>query len=84
METVLSQSTSTIVSIDIDWPDDSWASFHLLPQPIDPGWRTTGRQGGFQLIWEDPDPPDVVVIELPDPEWTPLAGDVALPVGGTS
>lgn len=73
IETVLEQSTSTIVQIDFDRTGDEWARAVL--RPLDGGWRVSGRQGGgVQLIWDGTDAPEKVVLED--------AGFVARPESG--
>lgn len=62
IETVLEQSTSTIVQIDFDRSGEDWQSGLL--RPLEPGWRVTGRQGGgIQLIWDGDDVPVSVILE---------------------
>jgi hypothetical protein len=73
IETVLEQSTSTIVQVDFDRSGGEWGGGE--PRPIDGGWRVSGMQGGgIQLIWEGPDVPERVVLEDTDFEMRPVSG----------
>ena len=75
IETVLEQRNSTIVQIDFDRMAGDWN--HGFPQPLEPGWRVSGMQGGgIQLIWDGPDVPDNVVLEDVSPALRPVTGSV--------
>jgi hypothetical protein len=76
IETVLEQSISTIVQVDVDHVGDSWES-NISLRPLDRHWRTTGRQGGgLQLIWEGTDPPETVVLEDAGFTMRPVTGEI--------
>ncbi len=82
IETVLRQSVSTIVQIDYDDADSIWGSGFVLP--AEPGWRTSGRQGGgIQLIWEGDDAPETVTLQDVGFEMRAVSGDVVVMTGGT-
>lgn len=75
VQTVLAQTTSTIVQVDTDWPDGEWERHGGFVQPTDHGWRSTFRDGGFQLLWEGTDAPASFTLERWIPIWRPLDGD---------
>ncbi|MCP3996544.1 MAG: hypothetical protein GY722_16035 [bacterium] len=78
IETVLEQTTSTIVQIEFDRGEDPW-DVHVNLVPADPRWRSSGRQGGGrQLIWEGDDAPDSVIIEDAGFEMRPVAGELVV------
>ena len=77
IETVLPQTTSTIVQIDHDHAGGEWG--FGAPHPLDRGWRVSGMQGGgIQLVWEGDDAPDSVVIEDAGFEMRPESGRVVV------
>ena len=81
--TVLVQTTSTIVQIDVDRPHGEWESLGGLVQPADHGWRTSFRDGGIQLLWEGADAPDRLTLDEWVPIWRPLGDDSVVWSGGS-
>ena len=78
IETLLEQSVSTIVQIDLDRGDDPWQAGIVL-RPQDTRWRVSGRQGGgLQLIWDGSDAPGTVVLEDAGFEMRPIAGEIVV------
>ncbi|MEA2002591.1 MAG: hypothetical protein U9N84_12020 [Actinomycetota bacterium] len=73
--TVLDQTNSTIVQFDFERSGGDW-EFDGLPRPLDPGWRLSGRDGGFQLIWDGDDAPELIVLENGAFEWRPATGNI--------
>ena len=77
IETVLEQTVSTIVQLDVDSSGDDWQSPLLLP--ADSRWRWSGRQfGGVQLIWQGEDAPKTLSLEDVAFEWRPVSGEVVV------
>jgi hypothetical protein len=80
VETVLEQSTSTIVQVEVEQPDDPWRE--IFAGPVDPGWRVAGRQeGGLQFIWEGAGVPSVVDLVQETPTWVPMPTDLVVWAG---
>ncbi len=75
--TVLDQTNSTIVQLDFEPSGGDWESAGL-PRPLDPGWRLSGRDGGFQLIWDGDDAPKQIVLESAGFEWRPANGNILI------
>ena len=81
VETILEQSNSTIVQLDVGQPHDRWNRIEI--DAVDPGWRKAGRlSGGLQFIWDRLDAPPVLVLEQSSPTWVPVEGDVVVFQGG--
>lgn len=75
---VLDQANSTIIQLDFEHTGGDW-EFGELPDPLDPGWRLAGRDGGFQLIWdEDDEVPEQIVLEDAAFEWRPVGGNILI------
>jgi hypothetical protein len=77
VSSVLEQSISTVVSIDLDHSDVLWPPEVAL-RSRDPRWRPAGRSGGLQLTWEGADAPDSIVIEDVGYELRPVSGSVVV------
>lgn len=77
VETILEQSNSIIVQLDVDQPHDRWNRIEI--DAVDPGWRRAGRlSGGLQFIWDRLDAPPVLVLEQSSPTWVPVEGDIVV------
>lgn len=75
IETILEQSTSTIVQIDFDRAGADW--HNGVPRPLDPRWRVSGTSGGgIQLIWDGADAPTEITLEDFGSGMRPIAGDI--------
>jgi hypothetical protein len=75
--TILEQSNSTIVQLDIEQPHDQWNRIDI--DAADTGWRKAGRlEGGPQFIWDGLDAPPVLVLEQASPTWVPVEGDLTV------
>jgi hypothetical protein len=84
METVLDQSTSTIIQVAVEEPDDLWhAEGGFGYRSPDTRWRLSGGfgGGGFQMTWEGDDAPGEVTLVQHYPEWVPVAERVTI-IGG--
>jgi len=83
VDTVIEQSTSTIVQVDVDDPDSRWDE--VFAAPTDPGWRVTGRQfGGLQFIWEGPGVPSEIALIQESPSWVAVTSELTAWRGGSS
>lgn len=81
VSTILEQSNSTIVLLDVDQPHDPWDRIGF--DAADPGWRKAGRlEGGLQFIWGGSDVPPILVLEQSSPTWVPVEGDLMVFQGG--
>ena len=79
--TILEQSDSTIVLLDVDQPHDRWNRIEI--DAVDTGWRRAGRlDGGAQFIWEGSVAPQVLVLEQSSPTWVPVEGNLVVFQGG--
>lgn len=79
--TILEQSDSTIVLLDIDQPHDRWNRIEI--DAVDAGWRRAGRpDGGAQFVWDGLDAPPVLVLEQSSPTWVPVEGNLVVFQGG--
>ena len=85
IDTVLEQSSSTIVQLNSTAADASWTGHSLgAIRTEDPGWRTSfrfGQASNVQLIWEGSGAPGELVLSQIDPAWTPIDADVVV-IGG--
>jgi len=73
--TVLDQSNSTIVKIDVRGLGGEWEP-HGNPLPLDQGWRAAGPEGDYQLVWDGADAPDQLVLEDTAAAWRPVQGSI--------
>ena len=81
VSTILEQSNSTIVLLDVDQPHDPWDRIGI--DAADPDWRKAGRlEGGLQFIWGGSDVPPILVLEQSSPTWVPVEGDLMVFQGG--
>ena len=85
IDTVLEQSSSTIVQLNSTAADSSWTghSFGAI-RTEDPGWRISfrfGQASNVQLIWEGSGAPDELLLTQVDPAWIPIDSDVVV-IGG--
>ncbi len=79
--TILEQSDSTIVLLDVDQPHDRWNRIDI--DTVDPGWRRAGRRdGGAQFVWDGLDAPPTLVLEQSSPTWVPVEGNLVVFQGG--
>jgi hypothetical protein len=74
IDTVIEQTTSTIVQVDVLHPEDHWDEVFVAP--VDPGWRVAGRQeGGLQFIWDGSEVPPVLTLQQESPTWVAVADE---------
>jgi len=79
--TILEQSDSTIVLLDVDQPHDPWNRIEI--DAVDTGWRRAGRlDGGAQFVWDGSGAPPVLVLEQSSPTWVPIEGNLVVFQGG--
>ena len=75
--TVLEQSNSTIVLLDVGQSHDVWNRIEI--DAVDTGWRRAGRlDGGAQFVWDGLDAPPVLVLEQTSPTWVPVEGNLVV------